>query len=333
MPLPNLSLPQMESAQSQKHITHNEALEILDAVVQLVVQSFSETTPPLSPTEGQVWAIALGAVNDWAGQSGNLAVWSNGGWLFVTPRPGWRAALGTDLRVWDGAAWSAPDLPALQNLPGVGIGTSHDATNRLAVASPAVLLTHTGAGHQTKLNKNAPADTGSILFQTNWSGRAEMGTLGTDDFAIKCSPDGSTWATGLTVGATGSVDAPVSLSVGGSAVYARASVLGTVSEAAGVPTGALIEQGSGVNGSYVRYADGTQIAWAELTTSTTAGVDWTFAQPFVAPPMVTGSAQASASSVVVRDAAPSASMVTLSARASGTRRADPVHVMAFGRWF
>lgn len=333
MPLPNLSLPLMEAAQSQKHITHNEALEILDLCVQLVVQSFAETTPPLTPAEGQVWAIAPGAVNDWAGQDGKLAAWSNGGWLFLTPRTGWRAAMGSDLRVWDGAGWTAPDLPALQNLSGVGIGTSHDTTNRLAVAADATLLTHTGGGHQAKINKNTASDTASLLFQTGWSGRAEMGTMGSDSFGFKVSPDGSVWATALTLDSTGMMDAPVGLTVAGSAVYARANALGTVSQTAGVPTGALIEQGSGANGSYVRYACGTQICWHEITTSTTAGTDWTFAQPFATPPMVIGSAQAAASSVVLRDAAPTTTAVTLSARASGTRRADPVHVMAMGRWF
>ncbi|EKD22479.1 MAG: hypothetical protein ACD_85C00011G0003, partial [uncultured bacterium] len=42
-------------------------------------------------------------------------------------------------------------------------------------------------------------------------------------------------------------------------VYTSGSILGTVSQSAGVPTGAVIEQGSNANGEYCRYADGTQI--------------------------------------------------------------------------
>ncbi len=80
----------------------------------------------------------------------------------------------------------------------LGLGTSADAQNPLAVAGPATLLTHDGAGHQVKVNKAAPGDTASLLFQTNWSGRAEMGTAGTDAFSIKVSPDGSNWSTALT---------------------------------------------------------------------------------------------------------------------------------------
>lgn len=49
------------------------------------------------------------------------------------------------------------------------------------------------------------------------------------------------------------------LRVGGEVVYHRANILGTVSQSAGVPTGAIIERGSNANGEYVRFADGTQI--------------------------------------------------------------------------
>ncbi|HPD93242.1 MAG TPA: DUF2793 domain-containing protein [Pararhodobacter sp.] len=193
----NLKLPYMAAAQAQKHVTHNEALERLDSIVQLTVTAFDATTPPLSATDGEVWALGYGAVNDWAGHDLDLAVWSNGGWLFVTPHVGWRAALGTDLRVFDGSGWVSPDLPDLQNLPGLGVGTSYDTVNKLAVQSEASLFTHQGAGHQIKVNKNAAGDTASLLFQTGWSGRAEMGTQGSDAFGIKVSADGTAWHTAL----------------------------------------------------------------------------------------------------------------------------------------
>lgn len=195
----NLELPYMADAQAQKHVTHNEALERLDAIVQLSVIAFDATTPPVSATEGNVFAIGLGAVNDWAGHDAEIAVWSNGGWLFVTPRPGWRAAQGTDLRIWTGTDWAQPDLPDLQNLTGAGINTAYDGTNRLAVASDATLLSHDGAGHQVKINKATGSDTASLLYQSGWSGRAEMGLAGSDTFSIKVSPDGSAWSSALSI--------------------------------------------------------------------------------------------------------------------------------------
>lgn len=42
-------------------------------------------------------------------------------------------------------------------------------------------------------------------------------------------------------------------------LYSRDSILGTVSQSGGVPTGAIIERGSNANGEYVKFADGTQI--------------------------------------------------------------------------
>lgn len=213
-----LQMPYMAAAQAQKHITHNEALERLDAVVQLVVQSFSETQPPAAPEEGQIWCIGLGGVNEWATHDGELAVWANGGWLFIVPHAGWRAVQGTELRVFDGAAWVFPDRGELQNLAGVGINTSYDATNKLAVAADATLLSHGGSDHQLKINKATAADTASLVFQTGYSGRAEMGTAGSDTFEIKVSADGVNWSSALRVdSATGALtlDAPLSPESGG----------------------------------------------------------------------------------------------------------------------
>lgn len=75
----------------------------------------------------------------------------------------------------------------------VGVNATADTTNRLSVSSPATLFNHEGNGHQHKINKNAAADTASVLFQTNFSGRAEFGLTGDDDFHMKVSPDGSTF--------------------------------------------------------------------------------------------------------------------------------------------
>ncbi len=54
-----------------------------------------------------------------------------------------------------------------------------------------------------KLNKQATADTASLLFQSNWSGRAEIGLLGSDTLQFKTSPDGSAWTVGLEIGGDG----------------------------------------------------------------------------------------------------------------------------------
>jgi hypothetical protein len=207
----NLKLPYIAAAQAQKHVTHNEAVELLDALTQLTAVAFDTTLPPLTALDGQVWAIGSPAINAWAGRDGDLALWSNGGWVFIEPQAGWQAALGADVRVFDGTVWGPP---LHQNLPGMGIRTTSDANNALAVASPATLFTHQGGGHQMKINKATATDTASLLFQTGFSGRVEMGTAGTDDFEVKTSADGITWASALTAfGATGRVQIGTGLEV------------------------------------------------------------------------------------------------------------------------
>ncbi|GAB5431297.1 MAG: pyocin knob domain-containing protein [Epibacterium sp.] len=48
-------------------------------------------------------------------------------------------------------------------------------------------------------------------------------------------------------------------------IYTQTSILGTVSQSGGVPTGAIIERGGNANGEYVRLADGTQICTRQVT--------------------------------------------------------------------
>jgi hypothetical protein len=211
-----LGLPFIQGGQAQKHVTHNEAIERLDLLVQLVVQAFGALTPPASPQQGQVWALGAAPTGAWAGQGGRLAAWSNGGWLFVEPGIGWQAVQGSTPRYWTGSAWASGLAEDLADLPGVGVGTGWDTVTRLAVASTATLFTHAGAGHQMKLNKATAGDTASILFQTGFGGRAEVGTAGSDALSFKVSPDGSAWATGLSIApATGQVTIPNGLALTG----------------------------------------------------------------------------------------------------------------------
>ena len=46
----HLQLPYIEAAQAQKHVTHNEAIRKLDAIVMLSVLDRDLATPPGSPS-------------------------------------------------------------------------------------------------------------------------------------------------------------------------------------------------------------------------------------------------------------------------------------------
>ncbi|SMX32750.1 DUF2793 domain-containing protein [Octadecabacter ascidiaceicola] len=208
---PILSMPYIQPAQAQKHVTHNEALFLLDAVVQLAVEDATLSAPPASPAPNARYIVGGSATGDWAGNENSVALYTNGAWTFFVPIAGWHADIlstGATLR-FDGTDWVSPVSAPIQNVDHAGINATADDTNRLTVAADATLLTNVGDGHQLKVNKAAPADTASLLFQTGYSGRAEMGTTGTDDFAIKVSDDGATYRDAIVVEAdTGAVQMP-----------------------------------------------------------------------------------------------------------------------------
>ena len=68
---------------------------------------------------------------------------------------------------------------------------------------------------------------------------------------------------------------------GSDGVYTKNNILGTVSQSDGLPTGAILESGSNVNGYFIKYADGTLLQYLFRSTDGTfaAGseqnVSWT----------------------------------------------------------
>ena len=205
-----LKLPYLMPAQAMKHVTHNEALQRIDASLHLTVDSAS-ATPVEIPSAGMMCLIDDDATRDWTGEDGKLAYWQDGIWQFITPLNGWLAWFATDetLRVYQSGSWERVPLPDEVQFDRLGIGATPDATNRFAVSSEACLLNHgASGGHQLKINKQTTSHTASLLFQSNWSGRAEMGLAGNDAFSIKQSPDGSNWFSALTLSGNGIVNLP-----------------------------------------------------------------------------------------------------------------------------
>lgn len=103
----NLGLPLVQAAQAQKHVTVNEALTRLDALVRLRIIALDAVTPPVVPVEGGAYALGTSPTGVWAGQGGKLALSLDGLWHFVVPAPGWQAwdtIAGGPLR-FDGGAW------------------------------------------------------------------------------------------------------------------------------------------------------------------------------------------------------------------------------------
>ncbi|WP_253946415.1 hypothetical protein, partial [Pseudomonas aeruginosa] len=74
------------------------------------------------------------------------------------------------------------------------------------------------------------------------------------------------------------------------ALYSRDSILGTVSQSSGVPTGAVIQRGSNANGEFVRIADGTQVCYAAISLQYSANnllsAMWNYPAGFSGAPVV-----------------------------------------------
>ena len=129
------------------------------------------------------------------------------------------------------------------------------------------------------------------------------------------------------------------------ATVMRSTLLGTVAQTGGVPTGGVIERGSNANGEYVRLADGSQICTvgnlsaANASTSLgsvfrSADVAWTFPAAFVNATHLTiqvdcDDADAWGASNTITATTANIRVISAITKASALN----ARAMAIGRWF
>ncbi len=167
----HLLLPYILASQAQKHVTHNDALRLLDAMVQLSVLDRILTAPPVSPTDGDRHIVASGATGLWVGWDLNVAFWVDGVWMRLVPRPGWLAWIVDEAAfvVWNGSSWDLvgepvdvsdavfslvndadPTKKALFSLSGISTGTTRSFTLPNSSSELAILAgTQTFTGNKT----------------------------------------------------------------------------------------------------------------------------------------------------------------------------------------
>lgn len=196
----NLDLPFILPAQAQKHVTHNEALQRLDALVQLVVTT-SAANPPTEPEDGELYWVTMPESGSWTGHADQLALFQDGIWVFIGPKLGWTAVFLDEqrLKIFNGDDWIEPPLPEDGQFERLGIAATADNYNRLLLSSPASLFNHAGGGHRLTINKATTAETASLIFQSNWQGRAELGLAGEDRFSLKVNGDATGWRQAVSV--------------------------------------------------------------------------------------------------------------------------------------
>ncbi len=273
---PRLDLPFVLPQQAQKHVTVNDAMRRLDVLVQTAVVSATLAQEPASAKEGELYILPSSAKGArWAAmKAGSLALFEDGGFVEVSPVGGQVAYVGDTgaFLLFDGAGWTdRPFRP--RQADRLGINADATGTNRLTVAADSELLTHDartpGSGDARKIiNKAASGRTASVLFQTNWSGRAEIGLTGSDDLTIRVSADGASFRDAVRVAAgsgrvaIGRSEAPVcALDLGGAlrvGSYAKASL-----PAASAGAGQIIHVSDEAGGAVLAFSDGT--SWRRVT--------------------------------------------------------------------
>jgi hypothetical protein len=214
-------LPYVAAGQAQKHVTVNDAFARLDGLVQMAVETQTLASAPNAPQDGSLYILAQspsGAA--WSGYgAGSVMRFEAGSWSAFAVDEGTVAWLRDEDRlvVFDGQKWrsAGADLSIINNIQQLGVGTTADANNPVALRLNRLLLTSkpasdggTGDLRQT-LNKDLANSVLSMLFQSGWSGRAEFGLLGSEDFSLKVSADGGAWQTAFDVTrASGKVNFP-----------------------------------------------------------------------------------------------------------------------------
>lgn len=271
---PRLRLPYLMQNQAQKHVTLNESLRQLDALVQLSVMSASTAEQPATPGEGDVYILPAGASGEaWdAATAGNLAAYQDGAWAFVSPGEGWIAYVRDEALplVFGAGSWSNLTVREASLF---GVNAAPDTTNRLAVKSDAELLSHDdvtpGSGDARKvINRADSARTASVLFQSGFQGAAEIGLCGDDDFTLRVSADGLAFEDALRVStdtgdfsldgkvAVGKAAATCALDVAGP-IRCGAYTMATLPSASATGAGAIIHIYNESGGATLAFSDGT----------------------------------------------------------------------------
>lgn len=222
----NLAMPLLIPNQSGKEITHNEALIILDNIVQKSVVDKDLSTPPENPENNVLYIVGQNATNEWENKENYLTYFDNG-WRFITPKNGFVFFIEDENKLYNfnGTSWVeiapnfTPSITSLQNLSHLGINATANSTNKLTVKSDFVLFDNVTANSTVKINKNAESNTASITLQNNNTSKAEFGLIANDDLTLKVSNDGENWNNAFVVDkATGNIDFKGSISINGNSI-------------------------------------------------------------------------------------------------------------------
>lgn len=197
----HLGLPFLEAAQAQKHVTVNEALRRLDALLQLSVKSTVLAAPPSSPVEGERYIVAATASGPWTGAEGSIASWTDGAWIFFAPGKGWRAwdeNAGAFI-FFDGTSWAGE--PGGSSGDAGLVTSTHGAETAFSILEAEHVI---GSGASNDTSFMIP-DRAIVLGVT---GRVMTAITGASSWNVGVAADASRYATGIGVAAGSTLIGP-----------------------------------------------------------------------------------------------------------------------------
>ena len=214
----HLLLPYLLASQAQKHVTVNEALRLLDGLVQLAVLDRHLTTPPATPADGARYIVASDATDAWSGWDLNVAYWVDGAWMRLVPRPGWQAWVVDEasLLAWNGSAWiAAGGLPAFFSDAVFELAHDADPTRRAVFDLAAIAAGATRSFALPDVSTELAGLSGAQTFDGDKTFAGELEASGAVA-TIGTAPGTATY--GLGTGATASAATKtVNLGTGGAA--------------------------------------------------------------------------------------------------------------------
>lgn len=82
---PRFALPFLAPGQAQKELYHNEAIQLIEALLCPVIEEAGLVAPPSDLVPGNCYVVGGGATSEWAGHDNALACFTDGGWRFIAP--------------------------------------------------------------------------------------------------------------------------------------------------------------------------------------------------------------------------------------------------------
>jgi hypothetical protein len=218
----NLGIPLLVQGQLNKDITVNEAFLLIDCILNSGLESLTpfEDYPP-NLEEGKLILTSKTTKGLFQNFPNHIAFYKNG-WRFLKPKEGlilWvkqakscfvfngedfikisssensgiqTALNNTQLNALESKINTLEDeIKKLQNPVKLGVNATADDRNKFTVRSNYSLFNSESSDTRIVLNKVNNSSSASFIFQQNWSGIAEFGTINGNNFILKVASGGA----------------------------------------------------------------------------------------------------------------------------------------------